>query len=293
MDLYILNEIQKLKSGGLPSAGGVDSPYGFENSEISADIDGWASFWALNWRQHHDQQRWSTSAWDGTGFTVYGGNGAVDFRHAFWNSTGMMSNSTYPQQFDQMGYRHVAHSNHRTLGYATQVSTMYSSTNYTPWSSNITFVRNPTDSDITVSVAGRFSNYWSNGYEGYCIFAGQPNTNTYSTTSSINWTNIVNRTSGASFYSAAGNYTFPAGKTVILGAMANCWDWTSSYQARMMINDNRFDNVDVWSAAGLECDHKLAQTYYQWGDSTKTPSGTNDNGIVNIYTKCGQIFGDR
>jgi len=297
MDLYILNEIQKLKSGGLPSSGGDGTGvYGIESTETTTDLDGWVSFYGVNLRQHHDNHRWTTNNYEGATFYVYGANGASDFRLGFWNSTGDPTYGPNPNNHNSVTHRRICYATKNNLGYSHQLSSMYSSQAYGPFSTNIMFVRNPTDTDITVNIDVYYSNGWNNGYEGSCLWTATPNTNAYSTVSSFNWNNRYNQSSGVSFYSGTGNsVVFPANTTVIVGMQASMYWWTSSYQAGLWLSDNRFTNISTLSAAGLECDHKLSQTYYSWHDyNNRTNMRLNqDTSIAAIYHQTAALFGDR
>ena len=294
MDLYILNEVQRLKGSGPSAESLADNPMGFENLEEYPNVDGWTSFWALNWRTGNSNYNWGTSHAANSSFYVYGNASAETAQALMWNSRGFTGNGTTVSNYDCIGYQHQTHSNMKYLGYATSAHSNNTSSSNGPFSTNVVFVRNPTKSDITTSVNFYHSNYWSSGYEGSSVALFTPNGAKYDQTTGGTWSFPFTQTSGNSFYSDTVSITVPAGKTCILVLSATSLYWTSSYQAGLWSNSNGIGNVDALSATGLECDHAMSQVYQQIGlDQTIHNNLYTTASTAQLYQKAAQYFGDR
>ena len=294
MDLYILNEIQKLKQGGVGSAGAASDPMGFETHPVDTTVDGWVSFYAVNWRSHNSNANWTSTGPAGSLFYAYGNSDPNTGRFGVWNSKGYVSNTgTMNVSHDNIAYRHMAHSVRDTIGYGTQLHTSNTTASYHPIGTNVMFIRNPTDTAITTSLNWYHTNGWSSGYEGSSVWTFTPNGD-YQTTTGGSWVQAFTKTSGESFYTATINFTVPANKTIILVGVCSSYNWTSSYQAALMQNYNMFYGINALEAQGLVCDHSMSQTYQQYGDTNTFQNKWNsDAGIAAFYNNAAAYFGNR
>ena len=250
MDLYILNEINKLKNGGggggSSSAGASVGEYGIETSPDSAypSLKSWVSFYSENRRYHSDAYRWDNSFPEYGSFYAYG-NSDSDAMLGFWNSCGFTRSGNSPNGAgDQMSHRMVCQSLKGTVGNSTHTITMYSGEDYTPWSSNVMWVRNPTSSDVTVSLGSIYTNKWHNGYEGACLYRLIPNATAYSQVTGVNPQRVWGASGSNSWYdNRTENVTFPANKTIALLQMTNSQWWTSTNSGGMTHNVNHFHSL--------------------------------------------------
>lgn len=295
MDLYILNEIQKLKSGGGGGGSGTATdPMGFESFEADASVDGWSSNYGVNWRTHNSNANWTSNHVAGGNFYAYGNQDANNARLMFWNAKGSITSSTSPNMsYDSTGYRHMPRAVKGSIGYTSQQHTSNSSANYHPIASQVLFVRNPTDQDISTSLSWGYSNGWSSGYEGSSCWTFTPNGD-YETTTGGTWTQQISRTSGNSFYNDTFTLVVPAGKTVAVVGCCSSYNWTSSYQASLMITHNQFYDLTALAQAGLVCDHSMTQTFQQFGNTaTCTSKYGSDAGVAAIYNAAAAYYGNR
>jgi hypothetical protein len=294
MDLYILNEIQKLKSGGVRSGGSATDPMGFEEVQDDTSLDGWASFWNVNWHSSNSNINWTTTSPAGGSFYVYGNSDANNARVFLNNSRGSIYQSAAAHAgWDGMAHGHMATSTKSRLGYICQLHSSNNSQSDGPFSTNVMFVRNPTDTAITQTIYYYHSNGWNGGQEGSSMWSFVPNGD-YQTMTGGTWTQMHSRTSGNSFYSDSGSVTIPPMTTAIIVTGATAYYWTDSYQAGLWIAGNQFYNIHNLSAAGLICDHSMSQTYQQWANSTYMSNKYgSDTNIVNMYHACATYFGNR
>ena len=300
MDLYILNEVNKLKGGGAPSSAGPASigQYGLETSPDPdyPSLSSWVSFYSENRRYHSDSNRWD-SGFPGLGtFYVYV-NGVNDMLLGFWNSTGHPSTNEHPSGGDQMSHLTHCQATHNTLGQSTHTQTMHSGNDYSPWSSNLMWVRNPTDSNIVATIGFQHSEYWNNGYEGASLSTFTPNSTDYSGVTTVQPLNIYNHTGNSDPNRTANvDLTFPANKTIAVLGMANSLWWTNSSSGGLTFNANQFYNLQNLQNAGLHCDQQMSQVYAQYqnyGYRSDKYSNNSNNSIYRMYNDCGAIFGDR
>jgi hypothetical protein len=174
---------------------------------------------------------------------------------------------------------------------------MYSGEDYTPWSSNVMWIRNPTASNITIGVGIIYTNKWHNGYEGASLHQFVPNNINNSEVSEVQHLKIYGQTSNNSWYNdTIQNVTFPANKTVALLCMANSQWWTSSSNGGLAHNVNHFHSLENFTNNGLHCDQQMSQVYSQYMNNSYTSNMYNNgpqNSIYRMYNDCAKVFGDR
>lgn len=298
MDLYLLNEINKLKSGG----GGGSSTgtasigrFGPESVEGQPSLSSWVSFYANNWRLHTDQYRYDSSFPDYGSMYVYGGNGSYDASLGFWNTSGSARNASSPESGDVIGQRAVCQGTYGVLGYGQHRYSQSSSQNYKPWSSNVVFVRNPTATDITQTVGIIYTNGWNNGYEGVSLWKYTPNGSNYLDTTGGSWTTEWNTSSGGSSHTTdSQSVTFPANKTVAIMLMTSDCYWTSNYNGGLMININGMYNIHSWQNAGLQCDMQVSQVWEQMNNNSYNNIKYGGSiGPWKVWQDTGKVYGNR
>ena len=307
MDLYLLNEIQKLKSGGGASSSGGTSP-GIYPNEATTTVEAAhtvVSFSGIQERYFHQSRDWSSShpyygatfyvyeasdwrkieaCWRiprGVGFYAYGGS------HSHNTGNNVKGIRTHYANKRSVGLKHM-----QTLhGRATQ--------NYMPIISNIMFVRNTTNNSIAKTVNWHYTNHWNSGYEGAALHVYKPNHVDYTSVTRQNssWSTPWNTSSGGGQYSGDSvNVTFPANKTTALMLVCTASYWTNSSYWTHSRMANHFSQIDnIFDGTGqLVCDLQMSQVYKQATITDHTNENYNQNeSFFRFYNKCGELFGNR
>lgn len=299
MDLYILNEIQKLKSGGLPSGGAT----GLGTESAVSNQQTVAAFVSVMDRYYHQTFDWSSSLNSRT-YYAYAGAGANDYYTPCMaleslRGSGRTNYSAFGQQGNNISNRGLIFAKHDDIGLSTtQQFAGRATSGYNPIGVVAMFIRNPTGSDVTRTVNNTKSNYWESGYEGGSAWVYTPNSTAYSTTTGGTWQNVQSRTSSNSQYNETYSITVPAGKTVILISLASGWyhgSW-SYYTEHSVVNKIYNLNTTLFDGT-LESDMRMTQTFHQahMGGYTGHPTVANPSAdwAWSYYKRTADFFGDR
>lgn len=150
-------------------------------------------------------------------------------------------------------------------------------------------VRNTTASPITVTISGKTSDYWSNGYEGSCIAVFEPNTNKYSTVTSVTGSTVAQTTNSSQGNNLTGTYIIPAGKTVLV-CLASTDHYMTTYRFR---DTNYFYALDSTFPAGVICDMRMLYNLHNSRFTDLKYDGSFTPQISAIWKQCAANYGDR
>lgn len=175
------------------------------------------------------------------------------------------------------------------LGYARDFFHYDNATGSSGHSWRVMPVRNTTGSPITVTIAGRVSDYYSNSYEGTCIAVFEPNTTTYSTVTSVTGTTVASSTTSSQSLNLTGTYTIPAGKTVLV-----CLASTDLYMTTYRFRDtNYFYNLSATFPTGVICDLRMLYNLHSSRFVDLNYTGSFTPQISAIWKQCAVNYGDR
>jgi hypothetical protein len=150
-------------------------------------------------------------------------------------------------------------------------------------------VRNTTGSPITITLAARVSDYYSNSYEGTSLAVFEPNTATYSTVTSVTGTTVASTTTSGQTLNLTGSYTIPAGKTVLV-----CLASTDCYMTTYRFRDtNFFYNLSSAFPTGVICDMRMLYNLHNSRFVDLAYSGSFTPQISAIWKQCAVNYGDR
>lgn len=306
MDLYLLNEIQKLKSGGGGSSSSSSSSPGIYPNETPTQVEASqtiVSFSGIQPRYYHQTYDWNNShPYHGNHF--YGYN--TDWRdiEAKWR----IPHGHGFNRYNGHGMRHGNGATSKRTHYATkgtvgayhmQTMSGRSTNDYSPHCVNLMFVRNTSDSSLTKTVYGYYTNYWNNGYEGAAFHVYTPNHVDYTsvTRQNNNWSTPWNTTSNGGAHSQwSASVTFPPKKTLCLMFCNTLNYWTNFSYHTQYRNANYFSNLNtMFDGTGqLVCDLQMSQVYEQARIPEFQQELYNQNeSFFRFYNKCGEIFGNR
>lgn len=251
---------------------------------------------------HSDRQNiYSTGEWSsGAAWTTFVNNQIYQDNSAiqFWNMVlgdGQANRTDTTTEFMPGGdaehqfARTLQFASGKRLGYARDFF-HYDNATGTPGASwRVMPVRNTTASPITVTFSGKASDYWSNGYEGSCLAVFEPNTNKYSTVTSVTGTLLAQTSNSAQGNSLTGTYIIPAGKTVLV-----CLASTDCYMTTYRFRDtNHFYALDSAFPAGVICDMRMLYNLHNSRFTDLKYDGSFTPQISAIWKQCAVNYGDR
>ena len=241
--------------------------------------------WAYNWSNADD--------W-GNYYIYY--NSQTDAERNFWKALGKHTrqNTLSYSNIDMRTYNKIDWATGSVMGGEMTYNTISNNTSYGPVGHRLMFIRNfhPTTSK-TITMYGHYSNYWSAGYEGSSVVIGTPNTNRYSTCTSVTWSCPANRTSGNSYYTWSWNVTIPAQTTVAVVQSNSMYYWTSGTGTGYnWLDMNKFYDLNTtFSDPYIQPDLRMTWAANTGNDFSDT---TYNNYTANrIWNRTATLYGDR
>jgi len=165
-------------------------------------------------------------------------------------------------------------------------------TQYGPFTTNLMFVKNTDTSSRTLTIESLLTAYWSSGYDGSGLIAVIPNSATKSSTSSVTFNQLFQRSGGSSIYSQSGSVSVPAGTTIALIQTATSWYRTTFSSGAYWENVNMIGNIGSWPSY-FEPDHDMHAAAFMCNNIQATSvTPTNEGQIAANWSFCASVFGD-
>lgn len=288
MDLYLLNELNKLEEGGA-STGST----GFSGMFLPNKLDGTTAPNYVNpvltrWSARYEYDNWNYTT-SGPATTMYtymendydcefmahsiaaGGNYSSDSQDSYHNGN-------RPEL--RYGKTYYAGTWNNTVG-------LDRGSSYNPYRVTAMFIKNTTSSNISKTIYFFHSNQWSSGHDGCGLAIGVPNSTDKASVSSLSWSRIQQRTGQTTYYDThATSYTFPANKTVIVLLAASNHYWTGGSTISFFNDACGFYNLHSLTNNGLEFDLEMTQAVHQgriqWSNWT--------NNFYQYWPRCAEHF---
>lgn len=284
MDLYLLNELNKLESGASSGAAvGAFLPATADGT-IAQGEECWAMVTRVNDRQQQDNNNWSSSS-PYTTFYAYL-NGSNDAEFAFSSALdmpSMYSGATSPNPYYNGSSKRIIFANGSWIG-TDNIRHSPNGSNYSHMTTGLMFVKNPTATDITVTLYANCSSQ-SGSYDGCGVMVGTPNNTDKSLVTGLTWTNLWTYTSSTTSASNSFTLTVPANKTVVVLVNASSYYWTGTTYNHYYTNRCALYGLTALKGAGLVCDLEMTQTAMQ-----ARITGQNYNGAYRLWNKCANYF---
>ena len=297
MDLYLLNEIQKLKGGGVSS--GSAEPMGLETAV--GNVRTVKVLHGVSDRYYHQNYDW-TSTINGNNYYVGGaGTPWFDGLQSLLFSTGSGVYSSGMSAGDNISMKGVLKATNNNVG----MSGGYqwegrAASNYGPVQCMTLAIRNPTSSDITKTVYNTGLSDWQDSYCGAGMWVYTPNAAGYSAVTSGTWTKPVSYSGQSYGYDMAVNVTVPAGKTVLVVVARTAYYRASySYYSQFDISNHFYRLDELFDADGLECDLRMTRGLHQLNFNGVEDAGYPTSASISadithlLYNKVGEVLGDR
>ena len=256
-----------------------------------------------SWNNHtyNDSQGSPSSGGNWTtyyNYNPYSDNSAIQFL-SMLTGDGMGDSGTSEWILGNRGQNSTARtlqfSNGNRLGHEFNLSYPRNTTSTSGYTFACMPIRNTSSAAINVSLYSQSSNYWSQGYEGRCLFYFQPNSGSqgkkYSEVTGIQGV-LVNQdgySSNGAQYTQSGTITVPANTTILVCQTCTHWYYTT-YQYTDL---NYFYNLSTtFSNPNIICDMRMLSALAKSRFRMAYAGGHAAIG-QKIWNVCGTDFGDR
>tara|TARA_B100000941_G_scaffold256198_1_gene205371 strand:- start:78 stop:938 length:861 start_codon:yes stop_codon:yes gene_type:complete len=283
MDIYLLNEIQKLENA-TPSASG--SGFFLSNNATTGETV-WPIITSTNNRGNVDNMAWNTSSPHATFYAYF--NSEFDSEHAAYmaiQNGNHQSNNMSNHEGDSMPKARFGKGN--WVGVAGVYGTPYKTQSYPPLRTSLMFVKNPTSSSVNMTVNFGGSSYYNSGYDGAAFAIHLPNslnkgnvtsTNYYKTSYQSNTQNfMISMTQG-----------LPAGRTATIVGCNSMYYHQDSSSWGSWQDLHYYYNLDQMYSAGLRPDLDMYRTVL-FGHNFNSRNHSANSRIKDFYVSCDYYF---
>lgn len=258
MDIYLLNEIQKLEAGGSSAASSGDM-FLPRNEDGSLDDAVIPIVSRSGQRQSAYPNSW-TSSYGGTTFYTYNSD-THSQRVRFWMPSGTARKDSNSYSEQEGTAPEILYASSRKVGVCKSHTSKWDGSSYAPWRTSIMFIKNKGTTNKTVNVYGTVSSQWSSGHDGSSMTYYTPN-NVAGSVSSVSMSNVWSYQSTTTTYNNNGSITIPAGRTVAV-SLANSMYYHQDTNSNASWHDlNGFYNLSTtFGDADIVPDLEMTQTY--------------------------------
>ena len=286
MDLYLLNELNKLESG--TSSGGGESSGMFLPQDINAEDTCIPMITRVLDRENTDNWRWDSSS-PYTSFYTYGGGGDNDAEFGFWSALGKgyleatkreaHDSGTEPALLFSAGGYYIG----AFGGYGTR----WAGQSYPPFRVSAMFWKNATNSSVNLEAQCNFSSNWSSGHDGSSLWVGKPNSTDKASTTGMSWYND-SYTSSATNWGGSVSTSIEAGQTAIVLGMNTLYYHQDSHGLASWQDLHQMKNLAAIWSAGFRPDYDMYRTALL-GQDTAEAAGYG-NRASQVYRMCAHYF---
>lgn len=212
MDIYLLNEIQKLEAGGGSSAAVSGDMFLPRNEDGSLDKSVIPIVSRSGQRQAAYPSSWTTS-YGGTTFYTYNSD-AHSMRMRFWQPSGNARKDTNDLSGFEGTAPEIIYASNNKVGVCKSHTSHWTGSSYAPWRTSIMFIKNKGTSNKTVTIYGSVSSQYSSGHDGSSMTYYNPNNSNPALVTGISDANFWGYSSTSTSYNNSGSITIDAGKTI-------------------------------------------------------------------------------
>tara|TARA_B100000035_G_scaffold190923_1_gene163006 strand:+ start:2144 stop:3052 length:909 start_codon:yes stop_codon:yes gene_type:complete len=298
MDLYLLNELNKLEAGGGGSSASTGSMFlpASDPQNYPNDVNSWPIITRINDRDQTDNWAWSSNS-PYTSFYTYGANGSNDAEFGVYDCIGasytentQMDNwttGTNVQMFYSNGGDNAGNINHH--------NTKWSGQSYPCYRTSLMWLRNKSGSTQNLTVYARMSSNWSSGHDGASMWIGKPNSADKGQVSSINWQSDTYTGTTTDWQANPSTSSIGNDVTVCVLVMHTLYyHQDSSNLASWQDNQSIFELQSLWNN-GWRPDYNMYKTCllardYNWNVSGGAWGYAHANRVRNLYRLCDYEF---
>jgi hypothetical protein len=152
-------------------------------------------------------------------------------------------------------------------------------------------IRNTSSGSINITLYGYCSSYGNGNYDGQSMFILTPNTNTYSTVTSVSSSLIASLDSNSTQSSLSGTVSIPPNTTVII-CLGSCDFYHTTYR---FINCNYFYSLSsTFSNPNIICDMRMLSSLQQSRfNMIYAGAANNTSALAPLWTVTAANYGDR
>ncbi len=294
MDLYLLNELNKLEAGTSSSGGSAGSM--FLPNDASGNTTTWPFITRVNDRQQTDNWNWSSSS-PYASFSTYGGYGEGDYEFGVFNAIGKPHTEDNQRTgYDnggppELGFIHGG----KHGGTFSMYNTKWTNQSYPPFRTTIMWLKNTTSGNLNMNLYGKMSSNWQSGHDGAMIGIGTPNSADKSQVTSVSWVYQGNTSSNTDWSGSITKNSIPAGVTVVCLMMHTLYRYQDSSNVAGWQDLSTFYNIDSLYSQGFRPDYNMYKTSLlardaDWGASGGAWSFSHNNRVRNLYRMCDYNF---
>jgi hypothetical protein len=236
---------------------------------------------------------------DWTNFYTYmTGTQPWDAERAFWHSLAgyRRQNESMKTYWSAATKRLDWGTNNITGTSHSRMHTYPQNTSYGPFGSRVMFIRNfhPVNT-YNVSVWGLVSVRWASGYDGAGLQVGIPNGTTYSTSTSVGWTNLATYTGGSpSNAGISGTFSLGPQKTAAVVLCNTFYYWTDTGNNYHWDETNCFYNLQGTFNSNYWIQPDMRLTMAAWGFSEHNNNNyTSTIDSHKVWNQAATLYGDR
>ena len=252
-----------------------------------------------SWNNVTGQQPGAAGPWTTYyNYSAFESNGFVQFMNMLFGD-GMGSVGTSENIVGSRGQgvatsRVLQFANGNRVGHTMNLNYNTNALSYAGYGFSCMPIRNTSTAAISVTVYAHVSNYWSAGYEGYCLFVLAPSAGKYSAVTTTTSTLISNAGYSTSNqqYAVSGTVSIPAESTVLI--MLTNTDWYQT-TARFTGTSYFYYLNTTFANASIICDMRMLSTlaYARFNKAHNEAVATSLISWSTIWTQCASLYGDR
>lgn len=211
MDLYLLNELNKLEAGGGATAASSNMflPLA-EDGSLDDSVIPIVS--RSGQRQNAYPNSWSSS-YGGTTFYTYNGD-THSQKTRFWMASGMNRKDTIDLAGAEGTAPEIFYAHDHRVNICKGHTSTWNGQSYAPWRTSIMFIKNKGTSSKSVTLYTGCSSNWSSGHDGVSLTTYTPNSADPSAVTSVSYSTPWSYTNSTSHTTNSSDVTIDAGKTV-------------------------------------------------------------------------------
>lgn len=252
---------------------------------------------------HRGNAMMNNYSWDNSDdwtnyYTYMTGTTPWDAERSFWYALGSYRRQNENRKsFWSAAYNRLDWAKNNMTGISnSRMHTYPRTTSYGPFGSRVMFIRNfhPTNS-YNVSVWFLFSTRWASGYDGAGLQVGIPNNTTYSTSTSVSWTNLATRTgSNPTNDAISGTFSLGPQKTAVVLGCNTFYYWTDTGNTYHWNENNAFYNLQGTfnSNSWIQPDMRLTMAAWAFNEHNNN-NYTSTIDSYKVWNQAATLYGDR
>jgi hypothetical protein len=243
--------------------------------------------------KRHNRANAPSGSWNSTGYwtslNLYNSASADHIQRCGYAWPNLLATSTPTHNWG--GPHREMYAKDNMLGCAFPLFSSNNNSSYSPFTTNLMFIKNTDTSSRTLNVSSIASTYWQSGYDGSCLMAVVPNSATKSSVSNVSFTNLWSRTGTSGALLQSGSISVAAGVTIALIQACSSTYYTSFTSGGHYEAVNMIGNIGSWDQY-FQCDHDMHASALMCNNANANLAPTSTTSISQNWNFCASVFGD-